>query len=317
VPDLDGALCPACGGELSPWRFIPAAEPDLGDMRYLLDRCARCGSAVTVGPAPAQVHETGAYQPGKPRLYRAALPLLHAFDRQRLALVRELATPPARLLDAGAGRGRFVAAARADGYDAFGIEPSARGAHAAALLGAPVEQVGIEEALIDDRSLDLVTLWHVLEHIERPGAALEQLGRWLRPGGGLLVGVPNLASLQARLGRERWYHYDVPRHRVHFTVRGLNTLLTANGFTVLGARHLLLEHNPFGMWESLMNRLTSNPSYLYNLLKRNAPLRSFDLPISVVGLAGAPMAAFGELLAGLSGRGGTVAILARRSDGYH
>ncbi len=317
VSDLNGAPCPACGGELAPWRFIPVAEPELGDVRYRLDRCARCGSAVTVGSAPSQAHETGAYQPGDPRLYRLALPLLRAFDRQRLALLRALAPPPARLLDAGAGRGRFLAAARAAGYDAFGIEPSARGAQAAALLGAPVEQVTIEDAVIDDGSLDVVSLWHVLEHIERPRAALERLARWLRPDGGLLVGVPKLASLQARLGRERWYHYDVPRHRTHFTVRGLMSLLAASGFTVIGTRQLLLEHNLFGMWESLMNRVTSNPSYLYNVLKRNAPVRSADLPISAVGLIGAPVAAFAEVLAGVSGHGGTVAILARRRDGYH
>jgi SAM-dependent methyltransferase len=316
VPDLDGALCPACGGELTPWRFIPAAEPDLGDVRYRLDRCARCGSAVTAGPAPVHAHDTGAYQPGAPRLYRLALPLLRTFDRQRLSLLRPFAPPPGRLLDAGAGRGRFVATARAAGYDAFGIEPSARGAQAAALLGAPVEQVGIEDALIAERSLDAVTLWHVLEHIERPSTALERLRGWLRPGGMLLVGVPNLASLQARLGRERWYHYDVPRHRVHFTVRGLTTLLAASGFTVLGTRQLLLEHNMFGMWESAMNRITSNPSYLYNVLKRNAPLRSRDLPLSVVGLAGVPLAAFAEGLAGLSGRGGTVAVLAARDRAW-
>ncbi len=145
----------------------------------------------------------------------------------------------------------------------------------------------------------------------------KRLRRGLRPSGGLLVGVPNLASLQARLGRERWYHYDVPRHRVHFTLQGLRAVLAASGYAVLGMRHLLLEHNAFGMWESAMNRFTRNPSYLYNLLKRNAPLRSRDLPISLAGLAGLPVAAVAEVAAGLSGRGGTVAVLARRGDSYH
>ena len=272
---------------------------------------------MTAGPPGTQAHDTGAYQPGAPRLYRLALPLLRAFDRQRLAILRPVAPPPARLLDAGAGRGRFVATARVAGYDAFGIEPSARGAQAAALLNVPVAQVGIEDAQIDMGSLDAITLWHVLEHIDRPSAALERLRSWLRPDGVLLVGVPNLASVQAGLGRERWYHYDVPRHRVHFTVRGLTTLLAASGFTVLRTRQLLLEHNVFGMWESVMNRITTNPSYLYNVLKRNAPLRSRDLPISAVGIAGAPVAALAELIAGLSGRGGTIAVLARRAGEYH
>ena len=84
----------------------------------------------------------------------------------------------------------------------------------------------MEEAPIDAGSYDVVTIWHVLEHLDDPGAALERIHSWLRPRGGLLVGVPNLRSLQARLGGDRWYHLDVPRHRVHFTGGGLRALLS-------------------------------------------------------------------------------------------
>ena len=127
-----------------------------------------------------------------------------------------------------------------------------------------------------------------------------------------MVAVPNLASLQARLGGERWYHLDVPRHRVHYTPAGLRALLATHGFTVLHVRHVLLEHNPFGMWQTLVNRLTRHPSYLYNLLKRNAPLRSRDLAITIATLPLVPVAAALELAAGRAGRGGTIAVLARR-----
>ena len=104
----------------------------------------------------------------------------------------------------------------------------------------------------------------------------------------------------------------MPRHRTHFTARGLHALLRARGFDVLATRHLLLEHNPFGMWQSLVNCATRNRSYLYNLLKRNAPLRRPDLAITAAALPLAPLAAALELLAGLAGRGGTIAVLARR-----
>ena len=291
-----------------------SSEPALGGERVSLARCGRCGSAVTLGETPAGLYESGAYRPGAPRLHQLAQPALNLFDRQRLALVRALGAPPGRLLDAGAGRGRFVAAARLAGYQASGIEPSARGADAAAALGVPVRRASIEEAVVDASSLDVVTLWHVLEHLDEPGGALGRVRSWLRPGGGLVVGVPNLESLQARIAGDRWYHLDVPRHRVHFTPAGLHQLLRAHGFTVLGTRHSLLEHNPFGMWQSLVSRLTRQPSYAYNLLKRNAPLRSPDLAISAAALPLAPLAAAIELGAGLAGRGGTIAVLARRGD---
>ncbi len=271
---------------------------------------------MTVGGLPPGLHDSGAYGPGRPRLHSVAAPALRAFDNRRLALLSKLVAPPARILDAGAGRGRFVAAARAEGYDAFGIEPSPRDSKAAAGAGEAtvlVQRVSIEEAVIADASLDAITLWHVLEHLDDPASALARLHAWLSPGGGLLVGVPNLASLQAMLGGGRWYHFDVPRHRVHFTPAGVHALLARQGFTVLGTRHVLLEHNPFGMWQSLVNRTTRNPSYLYNLLKRNAPLGSGDLAITALALPSAPLAALVELIAGLGGRGGTIAVLARRS----
>jgi SAM-dependent methyltransferase len=263
---------------------------------------------VTLGDIPSGLYEAGAYRPGDPRLYALARPLLGRFDRQRLAFVRTLAPPPARLLDAGAGRGRFVAAARLAGYDAFGIEPSVRGP------GAPhVERAGIGDAAIEPGSVDVVTLWHVLEHLQDPAAALDRIATWLRPGGGLVVGVPNLASLQAQIGGERWYHLDVPRHRVHFTTGGLQALLRSCGFTVHATRHTLLEHNPFGMWQTLVSRFTRHPSYVYNVLKRNAPLRSADLAISLAALPMVPVAAALELAAGAAGRGGTIAVLALRA----
>jgi SAM-dependent methyltransferase len=216
------------------------------------------------------------------------------------------------LLDAGAGRGRFVATARAHGYDATGIEPSLRGVAAAAETGAPVAQATIEDAALEPESLDAVSLWHVLEHLEDPAAALERIRGWLRPGGALLIGVPNLASLQATLSGPRWFHLDVPRHRVHFTAGGLLTLLRNHGYAIVATHHILLEHNPYGMWQSLVSRFTRQPSYLYNLLKRNAPLRSRDLMITLACVPLAPLAALLELAAGARRRGGTIAVVAQR-----
>jgi SAM-dependent methyltransferase len=312
VESVLASACPACGGELHGWRAAPAAEPGLGDVA--LRRCARCGTAVTDAPAGDggdDLHETGAYRPGPPRGARLAAPLLRAFDAQRLGFLRAAVPPPSHLLDAGAGRGRFVAHALAAGYLAEGLEPSRRGVDGArATYGVALRRVGIEDAAIATGSVQAVSLWHVLEHVEDPGAVLRAIRGWLAPGGALLVGVPNLDSWQARLGGAGWYHLDLPRHRTHFTAGGLRTLLEREGFAVQRTHHVLLEHNPFGMWQSLVSRLTRRPSYLYHLLKRNAPVRSPDLAITLLCLPLAPLAALLELLAGLTRHGGTVAIVA-------
>jgi SAM-dependent methyltransferase len=307
---LDPGPCPGCGGSLVRWRSVPASEPALAGRRYELWRCPRCGCAATAGEPAPELHTKGAYREARPRLHRLAAPALAAFDRQRLALLGRLAPPGARVLDVGAGRGRFVVRARAAGYDAFGIDPYRRFAGPGG--ESLVQPTSIEEAQIAAQSLDAVTLWHVLEHLEDPRAALERIAGWLAPGGGVLVGVPNLNSLQARVGGERWYHLDVPRHRSHFTPAGLSRLLGETGFEVVEIEHRLLEHNPFGMWQSALNRLSREPSWFYNLLKRNVRWRRRELALTAVAVPLIPVAVAVELGAALARRGGTIVVLARR-----
>src|SRR2546423_1145175 len=231
----------------------------------------------------------GAWAPAPPRLAQAAVPVLAAFDRARLRMLAGVPRPRGRLLDVGAGRGRFVAAARAAGYDATGLEPApGRVAAATAEHHVALATRGIEEADVAPGSQDAVSLWHALEHVEAPGEATARVASWLRPGAGLLVGVPNLGSLQARIGGERWFHLDVPRHRTHFTVSGLLALLRRHGLTPVAVHHVLAEHNAFGMWQTLVNRVTQSPSYLYHLLKRNARVASADLAVTALALPLAP-----------------------------
>ena len=291
---------------------MPGSDPALpGD--YALARCSACDSAVTLDPAPPAAHEAGSYGGGAPRGSRLAAPLLRAFDRRRLPfLARAGARPPGRLLDIGAGRGRFVAQARAAGWDADGLEPSLRGVGGARAQGIELQQAGIEDAAVAPGSLQAATLWHVLEHLDDPGAALERIAGWLAPGGRLLVGVPNLASMQARAGGARWYHLDVPRHRTHFSVRGVHALLRRHGLQPVATHHVLAEHNPFGLWVSVVSRATRTPSWLYHALKRNAPLRSRDALVTAAALPLVPVAIAAELAFALARRGGTVAVVARR-----
>ena len=172
-------------------------------------------------------------------------------------MLRPLGAPGARLLDVGAGRARFVTSALAAGYDARGIEPSPRGMDEARLEDeVRLERVGIEQADVEEGTLDAVTIWHVLEHLDDPRRALLRMRGWVRPGGALLVGVPNLASAQALLGGARWYHLDVPRHRVHFTPAGIRSLLTASGFEPVRTHHVLAGLGDlFGDPEELQRRL--------------------------------------------------------------
>ena len=296
--------CPACGGQAAPWLSASGSEP--GDAAtYEIARCSSCGSGVTLGPEPpAELYSTGIYDPRPPRfprlvglLQRAALGLpLRALRRCRVQ-------PPARVLDAGAGRGRLVAALAGSGYVAEGIDPSPRGEN--------VQRAGILEHSAADE--DAVFLWHTLEHVSDPRAVLRQVVGWLRPGGTLLVATPNLGSLQARIAGPKWFHLDVPRHRTHFTAEGLRACMRRAGVEPARTWHLVPEHNFHGMWFALLTRLGMTPGFPFHALKRNVTLRPRDL--ALVALAGPlllPVAVVLELFAVALRRGGTVAMLGRR-----
>jgi SAM-dependent methyltransferase len=289
---------------------VRAGEPS-DPRRFPLLRCAHCGSAVTGGEPPAtDAYETGVYAPGPPRALWLVRALQRAAIGQPARLLRRAGVAPgARVLDAGAGRGRLVAELRRRGYDASGIEPSARGAASAAAAGAPVRAESLAEHA--DSGLDAVVLWHVLEHLDDPLAALELVRGWLRPGGAVLVGVPNPASLQAAIAGPGWLHWDAPRHRVHLTPAGLRTLLGRAGLRPAATSHFVLEHNPAGMWMALLARLGMTPGFPFHLLKRNVPARPRDLTLLALGVPLAPVAVALEAAAAAARRGGTVAVVAR------
>jgi SAM-dependent methyltransferase len=315
--------CPACEGELAPWRAATATDPQLAGRReYALTHCTACGTARTELPqevaSPVSLYEAGTYAAPRPVLDRLLEPLRALVERDKLRFVRDIPLG-ARVLEVGAGDGRFVSRLRAAGFEATGIEPSERGARIASDRGAPVERAGLEDVDLDPASLDAVIVWHVLEHLDDPAEALARIGAWLRPGGLAVIACPNLASLQARIGGDRWFHQDVPRHRTHFTATGLSLLLERSGFRVERTSQLLVEQNPLGMWQTLLNRLTRERDVAFRALKRDLGReRGMGRDLALTAIAGpllAPFALALELGAGIAGRGGSVVAVAMRQNG--
>ena len=253
------------------------------------------------------------YRPGEPRAAVLLRGVQRAAATQPVRLLERAGLPPgARVLDAGAGGGRLVAALARRGHDAYGIEPSARSRERAVAAGLDVRDDSIYRHEASD--LDAVVLWHVLEHLDDPRGAVERVRGWLRPGGLLLLGVPNRESAQARIAGSGWLHFDAPRHRVHLTPRGLDSLVRSAGLEPTAIRHMIWEHNPAGMWMALLTRMGMAPGLPFHLLKRNARARPRDAALLAAGLPLAPVAVVAEALAAAGRRGGTVAMTARRAS---
>ena len=295
--------CPACGGRPTPWLVAAGGEPS-DRQTYEIARCPDCGTGVTNGaPAGPSAYSSGIYAGRRPRLPRVVEALQRTVARLPVrALAAAGVRPGAAVLDAGAGRGRVVAELRARGYGAEGIDVEPR--------ADDVRRAGIEEHTASE--LDAVVLWHVLEHLPDPAAALARVRGWLRPDGVVVVGVPNLDSLQARIAGPAWFHLDLPRHRTHFTARGVRELMLRTGIQPERVRQLVPEHNFHGMWFALLARLGMPSGLPFHLVKRNARARPRDIALLV--LAGpvliVPAVAL-ELVAVALRRGGTIAVTGR------
>lgn len=160
------------------------------------------------------------------------------FHHVRIAR-RFLPPAPVRVLDAGCGNGTFLhRLVRATGCEAQGLEISAAAVKAARQTnGLSIHQGSITDGKFPAAHFQLITLFHVLEHLPRPQPALRRLAEWLAPGGTLLLQVPNLDSWQYRLFGRRWTGIDIPRHLTGFTPRTLQRVLQETGLTPFWVHH--------------------------------------------------------------------------------
>jgi SAM-dependent methyltransferase len=224
--------------------------------------------------------------------------------------------PPGRgkttLLDIGCGSGTFLHLARKYGYECFGMDISGQAvAEAQRQYGLDVRQGGIGSGIWADRRFDCISMFHVLEHLPDPGAALEYAGSLLKPGGHLILQVPNAASVQARLFGTRWYGLDVPRHLVNFTPGALSFLLEKSGFQPRVLRRFSLRDNPAALASSLAMRM--DPIGRRGRGNRNSALAAALVEFGYFGLV--VVSLLPAWLETMVGRGATVWAHASRSNG--
>lgn len=133
------------------------------------------------------------------------------------------------LLDLGAGTGDFLNAAKADGWQVTGVEPSEKAREIAHHKGL---QLHPDATLLPDYSFDVITMWHVLEHVPDVNSQIIALKRLLKPGGTIVIAVPNFKSYDANHYGEYWAAYDVPRHLWHFSRTAIAKLFGAQGMVL-------------------------------------------------------------------------------------
>lgn len=230
--------CPVCGATTADALFLghdwlhglpgdfPVVRCTVCDSRYLRERPTDLSAYY-----PAETY--AAYQPtNQPRHVSQAIGRNRGLAA-RCRLMNQL-KPGGALLDIGCGAGDFLSTLQAfPHWQVTGIEPSPTAAEAARdRHGLSVITGGLPQPDLAPAQFDIITLWHVFEHLEDLSAALAEIRRLLKPDGVLVIAVPVADSLEARWFGPHWAGYDVPRHLVSFTSTSLTDLLRRHGFAV-------------------------------------------------------------------------------------
>lgn len=232
------AYCPGCNHAENDF-FLECEDWLVSHEKFKLVRCRQC-QLVFTNPRPDE-QEVGRYyqsedyishsntsQGAMASAYQAVRSLMLG---RKARLVEKLQPNKGLLLDVGCATGHFLQVVRRRGWQVQGTEPSAEARQQAFAKG--IEVVPDVFSMPEKENVQVITMWHVLEHVHRLQGTLAHLFAMLAPGGHLVIAVPNHFSADARHYGKDWAAYDVPRHLYHFNPDTLRATVVRQGFTYI------------------------------------------------------------------------------------
>lgn len=231
------SACPACGASAIQ-KVLTAKDHTVSQQNFEIWECGQCTlrftqnvpSAEAIGPyyqSENYISHSDTRQGLVNRLY-------HIVRKRTLKSKQKLIESVAgkksgQLLDVGAGTGAFLHHMKEQGCQVNGLEPDENARQVAEKLYGfnllPSDHLWQMAA----GAMDVITMWHVLEHVHRLHDYMEQLKKLLKPGGHLFIAVPNYTSRDAAAYESNWAAYDVPRHLYHFSPASMKQLIQKHG----------------------------------------------------------------------------------------
>lgn len=222
--------------------FLTCKDYTVSQQEFKIQQCKSCGFRYT-SPRPAN-ENLGEY-------YKAESYVSHSDSKNGLintiyhwvrsyTLIKKLQLvmhysklKRGKILDYGAGTGAFLNTCKTNGWHAIGIEPDedARNIMAEKFSISSFASLEAARADISFSDFDVITAWHVFEHVPDLQETIQALKGALKPKAKLIVAVPNPTSFDAKHYKQYWAAYDVPRHLWHFAPADIIRLLKDSGFT--------------------------------------------------------------------------------------
>jgi 2-polyprenyl-3-methyl-5-hydroxy-6-metoxy-1,4-benzoquinol methylase len=141
--------------------------------------------------------------------------------KNKLNLINNCSSIKGNLLDIGAGTGDFLLTAKQNGWNTIGVEPSEKAKGIA--IGKGIQFTNSTQEL-ESNSFDVITMWHVLEHVPNLEIQIKELKRLVKPNGTIIIAVPNFKSYDANYYGKFWAAFDVPIHFWHFSKTAIKLL---------------------------------------------------------------------------------------------
>jgi SAM-dependent methyltransferase len=240
MPLIHYSHCPVCdSAELK--EIFTVTDHTVSRENFKIVECGQCGLRITQDVPDQQ--SIGSYYKSEDYISHtdSSKGLINKLYRrvrkrtlqQKRKLVQQLTgLQQGYLLDLGSGTGAFADEMTKAGWQVTGLEPDpdARN-NAKEIFGIELKSLDVFFDL-PASAFDAITLWHVLEHVHEPNKYIDTLKRILKPGGKILIAVPNYTSRDAEVYREHWAAYDVPRHLYHFSPRAMEALIEKHGLQI-------------------------------------------------------------------------------------
>lgn len=292
APRWEETTCDWCGSNESELLFEGPDRLMRLPGQFRMVRCRQCG-LMRQNPRLAWESLKDYYPEGYAShvpLIREEPSLLRRLDRRygmwKQARAVEEFQRGGRLLDLGCGTGIFLEEVLRSGrWQVVGIEPTERAAaYARAALQVEIHQGRFSEVALPANSFDVITLWHVLEHLDHPIADLRHAHQLLKENGWLIFAIPNIEGLEAHIFGPYWVGWDLPRHLYQFPHSTLRTILTTLGFDWVATRRISMTHALLGhsleFWTQSWNPRYHAPARWLLQFYRSFPARvGLGLPL--------------------------------------
>jgi SAM-dependent methyltransferase len=269
--------CPLCGnGQVVPFmtttdRFHWRAE------EYDLMRCSGC-SYVWLADPPKPEEMGPHYSEDYHRVIMAAGENSGPGRWQRQCDTIMHHKNGGAILDIGCSSGGFLKTMKGAAWKLYGIEMEAStAAKAKAATGAEVFVGDALDAPFPDETFDVITGFDLLEHVYHPREFLAKVQQWLKPGGIVYLGLPNIDSWEAHIFGTYWYGLELPRHLSHFSPRSLRHVFNSLGFqevSLLTPRTSYIEHSASYLRSEMIKRTGSTPVPMSKRGRRNIVWRA-------------------------------------------